>query len=163
LRAVAYLGAAAEMQSTGAGAGPHIPTPGAQMQRQLTYDLALLPHAGDWAQAEVWRQAQAFNHPPRAAPAGMARRPGKPPGTDRARRSFLSLSGPNVVLSSLKKADEGDALILRLFNAADTPSQARLQLPFAPARVELANLHEQALPPGALQIEADGTLQVTLA
>src|SRR5262249_22075531 len=66
LRAVSYLGAANEMQSTAAGAGPHIATPEAQMQRRLTFDLALLPHRGDWAQAEVWRQALAFHNPPRA-------------------------------------------------------------------------------------------------
>ncbi len=62
----AFLGAGYDMQTASVGAGPHIATPEAQIQRRLTFSLSVLPHSGKWDQAEVWRQALAFNNPPRA-------------------------------------------------------------------------------------------------
>jgi alpha-mannosidase len=63
LRAVGYLGAGFDMRTAVVGAGPHIATPEAQIQRKLTFSLSILPHRGTWEQAEVWRQALEFNNP----------------------------------------------------------------------------------------------------
>ncbi len=71
LRAVGFLGAGYDMQTASVGAGPHIATPEAQIQRKLTFSLSVFPHAGRWDQAEVWRQALMFNNPPRAFMTGM--------------------------------------------------------------------------------------------
>ena len=168
LRAVAYLGAGTDMQTAVAGAGPNIATPEAQIQRQLTFALSLLPHGGTWDQAEVWRQATAFHNPPRAVTAGMVK-PGPaiasgayPPG-----RSFLSVEGHNVVLSGLKKAEDGEALILRLCNPSQAPTTATIQLPFQPTIVQLARLDEQPRPAAeaalAPAVEPGGRVRVALA
>jgi alpha-mannosidase len=71
LRAVGYLGAGFDMRTAVVGAGPHIATPEAQIQRKLTFSLSILPHRGTWEQAEVWRQALEFNNPPRSYTTGM--------------------------------------------------------------------------------------------
>ncbi len=167
LRAVGYLGAGFDMQTASVGAGPHIATPEAQIQRKLTFSLAILPHHGRWDQAEVWRHALAFNNPPRAFTTGMEKnRPAYKPGTQPARRSFLSVTGRNAILSSVKKAEAGEALVLRLYNPSEDETEALIQLPFVPASVQLTGLDEspRAVPDAQVApiLEASGRVRVTL-
>jgi mannosylglycerate hydrolase len=168
LRAVGYLGASTDLQTAAVGAGPNIATPEAQIQRKLTFSLSVLPHSGTWDQAEVWRQALAFNNPPRAITTGMVKNQAAvTPGIYPSNRSFVSVEGRNVVLSSLKKAESGEALILRLYNSSDVLTQAVVQLPFVPTNVQLAGLDEQAqMAPragSAPVLEAGGKLRIALA
>jgi mannosylglycerate hydrolase len=164
LRAVGYLGAGTELQTTSIGAGPNIATPEAQVQRKLTYALALLAHTGRWDEAEVWRQALAHNNPPRALTGGMVKNYLAPaPGPLPARRSFVSVEGRNAILSALKQADDGGDLIVRLYNPSAAPTQATLRLPFAVQRVQSAGLDERPLEAAEAPARAaDDTLQVTL-
>ena len=143
LRAVGYLGAGTDLLSAAMGAGPHIATPEAQIQRSLTFSLAVLPHRGTWDQAEVWRQAMRHNNPPRAITTGMVKsQTGFGYGTWSASQSFLTVEGHNTILSAVKKAEQGEALILRLYNPSDNLTQATIRLPFVPTKVELAGLDE---------------------
>jgi alpha-mannosidase len=156
------------MRTAAAGAGPHIATPEAQIQRKLTFSLSVLPHRGTWDQAEVWRQALAFNNPPRSYTTGMEKnRRAYTPGTQPAGRSFLSVSGRNVVLSSVKRAEAGEVLILRLYNPSDDVTEASIQLPFIPADVQLARMDESPRPAmdaeAAPVVEAGGQVRVALA
>ncbi len=162
LRAVAYLGAGAEMRSAVIGAGPNIPTPGGQVQRQLTYHLSIFPHSGRWDEAEVWRQAREHNLPPRCTTFGMIKGCPTAPGSRAARDSFLSVTGRNVILSALKKAEEREALILRLYNPSSRPTLAEIRPPFAPTRVQRVNLSEQPLPDSPIQAAADGALRLEI-
>ena len=50
-------------------AGPLLPVHGAQLQRPLAFDYALLPHAGSWTDASLYEDADAFLVPFAAAPA----------------------------------------------------------------------------------------------
>jgi alpha-mannosidase len=168
LRAVGYLGAGFDMRTAAVGAGPHIATPEAQIRRKLTFSLSVLPHHGTWEQAEVWRQALEFNNPPRSYTTGMENnRPVTTPGTQPAGRSFLSVSGRNVILSSVKRAEVGEALILRLYNPSDDVTDASIQLPFTPAGVQLAGLDESPRPAPDIQsvpiCEPAGMVRVALA
>ncbi len=168
LRAVGTLGSGYEMQTAAVGAGPHIATPEGQIPRKLTFSLSVLPHRGAWDQAEVWRQALAFNNPPRAYTTGMDKnRPALLPGTQPARRSFLAVAGKNAVLSSVKRAEAGQALVVRLFNPSDEETEASIQLPFVPTGVQLAGLDECLRPaPEARYAPAlahDGRVLIALA
>jgi len=146
LRAVAYLGAGTEMQTAAIGAGPNIPTPGGQIQRQLTYSLSILPHPGLWDQAEVWKQAQEYNNAPRAVTFGMVKnQPVSVPGKRPARHSFLAVNGHNVVLSTLKKAEDGEALVLRLYNPSRSANPVEINLPFSTAQIQAVRLDESPL------------------
>jgi mannosylglycerate hydrolase len=167
LRAVGYLGAGFELQTASIGAGPNIATPEAQIQRKLTYSLALLPHHGNWDEAEVWREAQEFNNPPRAYSTGMVKnRPAVVGSPASSCRSMFSIEGKNVVLSALKKTDEGEALIVRLYNPSGVSTQAIIQLSFIPASVRLARLDEQPqileLKSNAPTLEAGGRVYIAL-
>jgi alpha-mannosidase len=167
LRAVGYLGAGYDMQTASVGAGPHIATPEAQIQRNLTFSLSVLPHRGSWDKAEVWRQALTFNNPPRAFTTGMEKiRLASAPEAQPAERSFLSVSGRNVILSSVKKAEVGEALVVRLYNPSDDRTEALIQLPSQLAGIQLAGLDEQPLPSTDAQVasvhEAGGQVRVSL-
>jgi alpha-mannosidase len=52
------------------------------------------------------------------------------------------IEGRNAILSSMKKAEQGEALILRLYNPSNALTQALISLPFTPHKVQLAGLDE---------------------
>jgi alpha-mannosidase len=81
----------------------------------LTFDYAVVPHAGDWREAGVYRAGLEFNNPL------MVRKAIPHPGSLPKRWGLLEVSHPNVVLSALKPGP-GGAAILRIFEAAGTPS-----------------------------------------
>jgi alpha-mannosidase len=167
LRAVGYLGAGTDLQTAAVGAGPHLATPEAQIQRRLTFSLAVLPHQGTWDQAEVWRQALAYNNPPRVITTGMVKSQPVPTGAHRpAGQSLLMVEGRNVILSSLKKAETSEALVLRLYNPSSVASEATVKLPFQPEKVQLTGLDEQPRPPATpeadLTIEAGGKIRFSI-
>jgi alpha-mannosidase len=90
-------------------------------QGENFFQLALLPHAGDWRQAKIWRAGYEFNTPLQAVRADA--HPGKLP----ASTSFLTLAGDNVVIGAIKKAEDDDDLVLRLVETAGKNSNAVLK------------------------------------
>ena len=83
------------------------------------------------------------------------------------KQSFLAVEGHNVILSTVKKAEQGEDLILRLYNPSDNTTQASIHLPFAPRNAELVGLDE--LPRAATTgqtipvLEEDGKVKISLA
>jgi alpha-mannosidase len=145
LRAVGYLGARRDPTTILAGAGPGIPTPEAQLQQILHYRIALYPHRGTWDAADVWRQAQSFLTPPRAITTVPH------VGEMSAVREGLIISGPNVVLSSLKQSEDRQALVIRLYNPSDETTRAIVDFPINISAAHMVNLQEQ--PIGELTVE----------
>ena len=72
---------------------------------------ALVPHAGDWREAGVFRDGLEFNHPL------ICRKVLPHAGTLPARWGLLEVSSPNVVVSALKPGRDGTA-VLRVYEAA---------------------------------------------
>jgi alpha-mannosidase len=105
------------------------------------FAYALVPHAGGWQDAGIVRQARAFGAPLRWGPGGAA--PGPWAWVEDA---------PGVVLDTVKRAEDGDALVLRLYEAHGGRARARVRLglPFTGAR--RSNLLEDDLGP----VEVDG-------
>ena len=140
LRAVGYLAAGPELQTAINGAGPHIQTPEAQIQRKLTFHLSLLPHSGVWEQAEVWREAQRANVPPRPVTLD-----GALGGVRPAAGSFLAVSGRNIILSAVKQAEQGETLVVRVCNPSSEPARGTLTLAAPAATVHRASLDETVM------------------
>jgi alpha-mannosidase len=146
------------LRSAAVGAGPNIATPEAQIRRSLTFSLAIFPHSGTWQSVEVWRQAMRHNNPPRAITTGMVKnQSGSNSGSWQAQQSFLVVEGNNAILSTVKKAEQAEALILRLYNPSDILTQAVIRLPVFPAKVELVGLDE--LPKSAASIETTPVIE----
>ena len=108
-------------------AGPVIATPRAQCLGPVRTSLAVMPHAGGWAEAGVLAAAEAFRCPPVAvggagaadlAPAGQ-------PG--------LAVDGAGVILTSLRRRD-ADWLELRVVALAEVPATVTIRGRFAAAR-----------------------------
>ena len=61
--------------------------------------------------------------------------------------SFLSLSAPNVLVSTLKKAEDDDSVILRVYDIEGKDSEARLNL-FVPVKTaDMVNIIEEEATP----------------
>jgi alpha-mannosidase len=94
---------------------PKSPDPEADMGRHV-FAYALLPHAGGWRDAGVAAEALRFNNPLRF--------------TDGVEGSFASVDDPNVVLDTIKRAEDSDAIVLRLYEAHGARGKARIRLSF---------------------------------
>jgi len=125
---------------------------GFELGRQLTFDYALVPHAGDWRQAGVYRDGMEFNHPL------LARTAGTHSGELPKRWGLLDITPQNVVVSALKPGADGTA-VLRVYEAAGQPTAAKLRLSATVEAAEEVNLLED---PGNNLAVVDNGLQFDL-
>ncbi len=154
LRAVGCLGAGRDSTTIDGGAGPAFQTPEAQLQQTLKYRLALYPHSKTWHEDEVWRQSAEFMTPPRAITVEPHT------GTRPAQASWLRVDGENAVLSSVKRSEDGEALIVRLFNPTQATTTAAIELPVTSDVAHLVDLEENTLQ--EITLNKDETMAVEL-
>jgi hypothetical protein len=95
-------------------AGPLLPVPGAQLQKPLALEYALLPHSGSWADAALHDAADEFLVPLERARAGAGERP----------LSGQSLAVDGAVVSAVTREPGG--ISLRLFNPLPRPMTATI-------------------------------------
>ena len=98
---------------------PTAPDPEADIGRhQFAY--AVMPHSGGWREAGVVAEAARFETPLRWV-SGAA-----------APHSWFAVDDPNLVLDTVKRAEDSDALVLRLYEAHGARGVARVRvgLPF---------------------------------
>jgi alpha-mannosidase len=100
---------------------PKSPDPEADMGRH-EFAYALVPHAGDWRDAGVLAHATAFNAPLRRTAFSLE-------------GSFATVDG-GLVLDTIKRAEDSDAIVLRLYEPYGGRGIARVRLavPFTAAR-----------------------------
>jgi alpha-mannosidase len=114
-------------------------------QGQHRFAYALYPHRGGWRDAGVVAEARKFNQP-------LVWAAGASPTA-----TLAQVDDANLVLDTIKLAEDSDALVLRLYEAhgARGSASAALGVPFE--RVHLANLLEDAGPELAV---ADGVIAI---
>ncbi|EOI5728522.1 mannosylglycerate hydrolase [Cronobacter malonaticus] len=129
LRGVGALGKADLALRPGRPSGIHLPTPDSQMRGELSCRLSLWPYQGDALTAGVAQQArtsltpvQCYNKIPWDAmklnPSGIIT-----PG----RYSLLQMTSGGAQLSALKKAEDREALIVRVYNpSCETTCEAQI-------------------------------------
>ncbi len=108
-------------------------------RQQFTY--ALYPHAGTWKQALTVRRGYELNDPLKAEQVFPHT------GTLPAEHSWASIENPNVTLTAIKKAEDSDALIFRMYEWAGTPTEVKLHIPPGATYAIETNLMEK--PEGA--------------
>jgi alpha-mannosidase len=117
------------------------------------FAYSLYPHAGDWKQALTVRRGYEFNSKLTA----LAVNPHA--GASPTNNSFVSADQDNVVVTALKKAEDGDALLLRFYEWAGKNSEVHFTLPPGATSAHLTNLMEQ--PEGsALAVSSDAKITV---
>ncbi len=127
--------------------GPLSPDPLADLGRHH-FRYALLPHAGDLRTAGVIDEGYRFNVPLllQPAPAGLAS------------QSFLQVNQPNLVIDTVKRAEDGDGWIVRLYESFGGRCKARLTSLLPVRAAALCNLLEEEEAPlawqnGALELD----------
>jgi alpha-mannosidase len=107
---------------------PAVPQPGIQYnyidQGVQHFAYILLPHAGNWQKAGTIKRALELNQLPIALASTIHH------GSLPASASFLSVDRENIIVSVIKKAEDGDGLILRIYETAGYDTQAKIHLPF---------------------------------
>lgn len=98
---------------------PVFPDPSCDEGRQ-SVDYALLPYRGGWLEGGVLAEAEDLN-----APLVAERWPLDEPGTWQA----LDSSGLPLGLGAFKPAEDGDGLVLRVYEPAGHPGTARIEPP----------------------------------
>jgi mannosylglycerate hydrolase len=122
------------------GAGPEVPTPGAQCLRDLESDFAL--GATRAPLAEAVRQARAFAHPAWAREVPYLPHLPAEGETPRA-ASLLSVDDPAVWLSACTPETEGPGLVVRLVNPIGDARRPTLRFGLPPGRWCETDLRER--------------------
>jgi mannosylglycerate hydrolase len=107
------------------------------LDKQFTYGYALMPHTGRWEQAGVCAAAAAFNAPMHVCQFGKQK--GKLP----LNHSFLELRGENLILSSVKKSEDRDALHVRFYNPTSKDVDGTLVVGFDVKQAHIVSLNEE--------------------
>ncbi len=112
------------------------------------FTYSLYPHAGDHVAGDVARAAYELNVPLQTAVTdahnGML-----PPNA-----ATIRVSVPNVIVEAVKRAEDSDATIIRLYENSGAAVKARLEFGRAPATAERVNLLEETLAP--VSIDGNG-------
>ena len=127
---------------------------GGQLQRTLEYDYALTPHGGDWRPADLFNMARSFATPPTALQVTPHKQ-----GTLPTHASLFALESDVLVFSALKRAEDRDTTILRVFNPSDSDARGTLRFQqsiTAAWRTALSEERREALP-----LAADNTVEIT--
>lgn len=101
--------------------GPLIPTPDAQELGANHYRYSIYPYRGNWKEAHIHRRGHETSQPLHAIQVESESR-------EREFHSF-TLEPDNLILSALKKAEDGDALVIRFFETRGERCTATIGLP----------------------------------
>jgi alpha-mannosidase len=111
---------------------------------KFTISYSLYPHPGDWKNG-VQAEGDDFNVPVYAAePPSLAL--GREHATRPEEFSFISVDSPGVVLSGLKKAEDGNELVVRLAEIEGNESSVNINLPVGAVSARRLNIIEMPLP-----------------
>jgi alpha-mannosidase len=88
------------------------------------FSYAMLPHTGSWESAGTVQRAAELNQRP-VALFGTYHPQGTLPQSD----SFIDVKPDNVIVTVLKRAEDGDAIIVRAYESTKTASKATIHLP----------------------------------
>lgn len=103
--------------------------PGEKADRgQHQFRYALYPHAGDAAHSDVLQKAYEFNQPLRFG--------GK-------LEQLLTVGNSDIIVESVKKAEDSDALIVRMYESKGTPAETALTVNRSVKEAYLVNLMEE--------------------
>ncbi len=100
------------------------------------FRYALYPHAGTWQQAQTVRHGWEYNYPLTAVVTTSH------PGSLPASHSFASIGPENVVLTAVKKAEDTNSLIFRVYESAGKGTTAEFHIPPGATAATITNMQE---------------------
>jgi alpha-mannosidase len=128
---------------------PTWPDPDAD-QGHHHFHYAIYPHAGTWKDALTVRHGWEYDYPLQAVVTTAHA------GSLPAEHSFASVSPENVVLTAVKKAEDANGLIFRVYEWAGKGTTAEFHVPPGATGGTVTNLMEQPDPNAApIKVEGD--------
>ncbi len=115
---------------------PTWPDPDADRGRQR-FRYAIYPHAGGWKQAQTVRRGYELNYP--LTVEQVSAHSGSLP----AEHSWGAVENANVTLTAVKKAEDADGLVFRMYEWAGTASEVKLRVPPGASFATGSNLMEK--------------------
>ncbi len=130
---------------------PTWPDPEADRGHQhFTY--ALYPHGGDWKQALTVRRGYEYNYKLQATQVEAHS------GALPAQYAYVTVSPENVVLTALKKAEDENGLVFRVYEWAGKSGDVQIRVPKGATGATITNLMEK--PEGSALPMTDGIVSV---
>ncbi|HVH62365.1 MAG TPA: alpha-mannosidase, partial [Candidatus Dormibacteraeota bacterium] len=108
------------------------------------FTYGLMPHPGDFREAGVIEAAEDLNAPLRLVRCGLE---------DRASRSLISVDTSQVVVDTIKRAEDSDATIVRLYEAWGRPCRTRIKTSLPAHRVVVCDLLERERHETSLEVD----------
>jgi 2-O-(6-phospho-alpha-D-mannosyl)-D-glycerate hydrolase len=129
---------------------------GTQCLGTYKFNYALYPHSGNWQDGDLFREYESFAQPLTAAQYFA-------PEPCRASESFISLDSATLEWSCVKRAEDGDGLILRLWNPLDDAQDGIIRTANPVQGARFVNLNEEELTDGdAPEMVDDRTIKVSI-
>jgi len=116
-------------------AGPTLPTPDAQCPGEQVFDYAVLPYQGDWLTADVAGESRRWRVPPLTMQ-----------GVDDLHHPgawLMERPAPEIVVTAIKRSEDRDSLIVRLYNLAPNTISGPLRFGRPPTGAWRASLLEE--------------------
>ncbi|MDZ7343224.1 MAG: glycosyl hydrolase-related protein, partial [candidate division KSB1 bacterium] len=120
-------------------AGPFLPTPEAQCLGRQEFRYAIMPYTGNWQKADLPLAAQQFRTPLLSK---LCLGPG---GALPADFSLFHIEPKSIVVTAIKKSEQRDTIIVRLFNASALRFKGKLSWGLPVARAWKLSLLEERL------------------
>ena len=156
-----------------------LPTPDAQMIGAQVFEYAIYPHEGKWQNAQLTQEGEEIAMPllcecvgvlHQVLPLGTEKNviPFPRKGTIPDTFSLISVKPGQLVLTTLKKADEGEEWIARFYNQTPQTVEGVVEFAFPAKKIWLADLSEkkEGKPVGSgrsIKLTVPGKKIVTLA
>lgn len=103
-------------------------------QEVHTFTYSLLPHEGGWREGGTVDAAYGLNIPVQAVPGHSGVETVEP---------FAAVESPNIIIEAVKKAQNGDGYVIRLYECFGRRTKSTLELGFVPSAVHACNILEE--------------------
>jgi len=117
---------------------PNAPDPGAD-RGDHSIPYALYPHTGSWQDADTQLKAREYNDPIQVVKAEPHA------GTLGKRHSFFSALPSSIVISTIKKSEDGKGYIIRLVETVGEDTDVKVRMPDIPKKIYETNLVERVI------------------
>ncbi len=111
---------------------------GGQCFGKRVCEYAICPHSGNWNEGSVMSLAQQFNTVPTVMQIGAHKE-----GSIKSDNSLYSIESSKLVMSSFKKAEDRNSLIMRIYNPTEESISSKIELYKEPAKAYLVNMNEE--------------------
>ncbi len=122
-------------------------TPEAQCLGKHEFSYALIPHAGNWLTSNSFKTAYNISSQP------LVKQIDGPTNQLPQKGAFVSVSPDTVILSSIKKCEQSESIILRFFTVSNHDEMARVHFFQKISSAREITMAEEPVPNGEMMIE----------